>query len=168
MPKAPCSQRTLTPHVFQLAEAQLCPAPLDTPPSPYATLHQQELMSTSALSLSDGTKTGPKGQKQGRKDFTKGPCLPKLDLFPPSFGQGPKGPKGRNFQKLLKLRKQRHPVPRYGVGHDSHPTGAEAHPEPSRREPDPLTAYCRATRPSPLRRSLHPLRLLPQLFLLVE
>lgn len=57
-------------------------------------------MSTSALSLSDGTKTGPKGQKQGRKDFTKGPCLPKLDLFPPSFGQGSKGPKGRHFQKL--------------------------------------------------------------------
>ena len=49
-------------------------------------------------------KQGPKGQKQGRKDFTKGPCLPKLDLFPPSFGQGPKGPKGRHFQKLPKAR----------------------------------------------------------------
>ena len=59
--------------------------------------------------------TGPEGQKQGRKNLTKGPCLSKLEWISLSFGQGPKGPKGRYFQKTFRrLLKQRHPVPRYG------------------------------------------------------
>ena len=43
-------------------------------------------------------ETGPEGQKQGRKDFTKVPCLPKLDHLSLSFGQGPKG---RHFKKTF-------------------------------------------------------------------
>ena len=46
-------------------------------------------------------QTGRKGQKQGRNNFPKVHCLPKLDRISPSFEQGAKGAKGRFFEKTF-------------------------------------------------------------------
>ena len=51
--------------------------------------------------LDERTSTGRKGHKQGGNDFTKAPCLPKLDRIRPSFEQGAKGAKGAFFQKTF-------------------------------------------------------------------
>ena len=57
--------------------------------------------SGSSMKERQQTSTGRKGHKQGGNDFTKVPCLPKLDRISPSFEQGAKGAKGRFFQKTF-------------------------------------------------------------------
>ena len=155
-------------HVQQSKDPGGYPTTLDTPPFLYATLHKRTHVHF-CPELVGWNQNRAQRAEAGQKGFHERALPPKARPLSAQLWTGLEGPKGQAFSKTFrKLRKQRHPVPRYGVGHDSHPTGAEAHPEPSRREPDPLTAYCQVPQPSPRRCSLHPLRLLPQFLLLVE